>query len=83
MQYGRVRDAAPYGVGYKKAAVPHPRWGGDGGLAAYAAGIAPSADGAGNDRGVRAVRGAGISPAAAGSRGRCTLDPCDFLKKIE
>ena len=30
----------------KKAAVHHPRGGGDGGLAAYAAGIAPSADGA-------------------------------------
>ena len=30
----------------KKAAVRHSRWGGDGGLAAYAAGIAPSADGA-------------------------------------
>ena len=47
------------------------------------AGIAPSADGAGDDRGFRAVRGAGISPATAGDRGRRPLDPCDFLKKIE
>ena len=36
-----------------------------------------------DDREFRAVRGAGISPAAAGDRGRCPLDPCDFLKKIE
>ncbi|MGO5115724.1 hypothetical protein ACTQ33_11970 [Candidatus Avoscillospira sp. LCP25S3_F1] len=32
------------------------------------------------DAGVfRAVRGAGISLAAASDRGRCPLDPCDFL----
>ena len=34
MRCGRVKDAAPYGGGTKKAAVRHPRWGGDGGLAA-------------------------------------------------
>ena len=45
MQYGRVKDAAPYGVEYKKAAVRHPRWGGDGGLTADAVEVAPSADG--------------------------------------
>ena len=68
------------------------RWGGYGGLTADAVGIAPSADGAlerfgdfarCGGRVFRAVRGAGISPAAAGDRGRCLLDPCDFLKKIK
>ena len=29
------------------------------------------------------MRGVGISPVATGDRGRCPLDPCDFLKKIE
>ena len=76
----------------EKAAVRHPRWGGDNGFTANAVGIAPSADGAlelfgdfarCGGRVFRAVRGAGISPAAAGDRGRCPLDPCDFLKKIE
>ena len=71
---GRVRDAAPYGGVYKKAAVRHPRGGGDGRLAAYAAGIAPSADGAlgrlGDlapcaGRGFRPLRWAGVSLAAA------------------
>ena len=44
----RIRpNEADNGTRYcKKAAVHHPRGGGDGGLAAYAAGIAPSADGA-------------------------------------
>ena len=36
-----------------------------------------------DDGGFRAVRGAGVSLAAASDRGRCPLDPCDFLKKIE
>ena len=27
--------------------------------------------------------GKGISPSAEGDQGRCPLDPCDFLKKIE
>ena len=80
MQYGRVKDAAPYGGGTQKAAVRHQRWGGDGGLR-LRRGIAPSADGALDDWGFRAVRGAGVSPTAAGDRGRCPLDPCDFLKK--
>ena len=36
------------------------------------------------DAGVfRPLRRAGISPVATGDRGRCPLDPCDFLKKIE
>ena len=58
MRCGRVKDAAPYGWGAKKAAVHHPRWGGDGGLTADAVGVAPSADGALDDWGFRAVRGA-------------------------
>ena len=31
----------------------------------------------------RPLRRAGVSPRARGDRGRCPLDPCDFLKKIE
>ena len=72
MRCGRVKDAAPYGWGAKKAAVHHPRWGGDGGLTADAVGVAPSADGALDDWGFRAVRGAGVSLAAAsGYFARC------------
>ena len=60
----------------------------DGGVRAVrGAGISPAAAGgcfAGcGQRVFRPVRGAGVSPAAAGDRGRCPLDPCDFLKKIE
>ena len=76
MRFGRVRDAAPYDGAYKKAAVRHPHRGGDGGLRAYALGIAPSADGAMDDREFRAVRGAGVSLAAAsGSFARCDGRP--------
>ena len=41
----------------------------------FAVGIAPVATGAWECW--------GVSPAAAGEQGRCPLDPCDFLKKIE
>ena len=62
------------GRGNGKAAAHHPVRGGDGGFGADAPGIAPSADGALDDwgfrwlrpAGFRAVRGAGISPAARG-----------------
>ena len=76
----------------KKAAVHHPQWGGDGGLTADAVEIAPSADGALGRLGCfarcggrvfRWLRPAGISRSAERDRGRCPLDPCDFLKKIE
>ena len=60
---------------YRKADVHHPLGGGADGLRAYALGIAPVATGAWERW--------GISPAAAGDRGRRPLDPCDFLKKIE
>ena len=97
---GASRMPRPTVGGTKKAAVRHPRWGGDGGLTADAVGIAPSADGALGRWGIsrRARRGyfarcggrvfrwlrpAGVSPVATGDRGRCPLDPCDFLKKIE
>src|SRR5699024_4512113 len=35
----------------------------------------PSADGAGDDWGFRAMRGAGVSPAAAGDQRRCLWTP--------
>ncbi len=90
MQYGRVKDAAPYGGGTQKAAVRHQRWGGDGGLR-LRRGIAPSADGALDDWGFRAVRGAGVSLAAAsgyfarcgGRPGALPPGPLQFFEKIE
>ena len=45
-----------------------------------AAGVAPSADGAMDDWGIRAVRGAGISPAAAGDQRPCLWTPRFFEK---
>ena len=73
----------------KKAAVHHPRWGGDGGLwlrrglrhlrmALWTIGDFARCDG----REFRWLRPAGISPAAAGDRGFAP-GPYDFLKKIE
>ena len=55
---------------------PHrpPPQGAAAGTMAVGRGIAPSADGALNDWGFRAVRGAGVSLAAASDRGRCPLD---------
>ena len=41
----------------------------------FAVGIAPSADGAIDD--------GGVSLAAASDRGRCPLDPCELLKKLD
>ena len=34
-------------------------------------------------RAFRWLRPAGISPVATGDRGRCPLDPCNFLKKVD
>ena len=36
-----------------------------------------------DDWGFRPLRRAGISPRARGNRGRCPLDPCNFLKKVD
>ncbi len=84
MQYERVKDAALYGGGVQKrppstirdgvgtAVLRHtPRGLRHLRMALWDAGV------------FRWLRPAGISPAAAGDRGRCPLDPCDFLKKIE
>ena len=70
-------DGSLFGVqGKRKSRRPHPSRGGDGGFGADAPGIPPSADGALNDRGFRAVRGAGISlTAASGSFARCDGRP--------
>ena len=92
MQYGRVKDAAPYSRGVQKrppsttrdgvgtAALRHtPRGLRHLRMALWTIGdFAPCAA-----RVFRWLRPAGISPAAAGDRGRCPLAPCDFLKKIE
>ena len=96
---GACNDTNPARNGVnRKAAVHHPARGGDGGLrlcrglrhlrmALWTNGdfarcggrdFAPCAA-----RVFRWLRPAGVSPAAAGDRGRCPLDPCDFLKKIE
>ena len=91
MQYGRVKDAAPYGGGVHKRPPSTTRDGvgtaafgfaGDCAICGWRFGtlgdFAPCAA-----RVFRWLRPAGISPATAGDRGLCPLDPCDFLKKIE
>ena len=84
MQYGRVKDAAPYSGGAPKRPPSTTRDGvGTAALRHTPRGLRHLRMALWDDGGFRAVRGAGVSPAAAGDRGRCPLDPCDFLKKIE
>ena len=83
MQYERVKDAALYGGGYKKGRRPPPAMGGDGGLAAYAAGIAPSADGALGRWGVSLAAASGYFARCGGRPGTLSPGPLRFFEKIE
>ena len=77
---GRVKDAAPCGGGYEKAAARHPLTGWGRRPYGFAVGVAPSADGAWNDGEFRAVRGVGVSLAAASDRGFAP-GPQNFFEK--
>ena len=75
MQYGSVKDAAPYGGGDTKGRRPPPVMGGDGGLRLCRE-LRHLRMALWDDWGVRAVRGAGVSLAAAsGYFARCDGRP--------